>query len=762
MTASTFSASEKKENYDLLDKFPNSGRIFKIETHQSTEKKATKIVKGIIDSAITLATKESSETKSDEGKTENCPLHFYVLGCGEGELKNKRQVAELMNEITLKNNKKPDFIILLGDNFEETGVDSTHSKSFVEGFDKIYHENLEAIAGIPFFVVPGNHDHGFPVLYPLRVTGINNNLEKIASEVLHTYVDEKGMPEPKKINLFSQETLNLETMKKRGQTWNMPGRYYELQFDNKELFFIDTNTYVKEYIEYYLNGNKELNKQPAWLEHVAKNPETIKYLFMHHPLRTVGKRAFCSDIEEYLSHADIQLLIKNKIIDREDESYNEVIKRLLQKQGLNFDAVFAAHDHNMYHYNNQNEIKSLSESAKKTKLLRQIVAGGAGGGHHELQNRFLFEKNTHSFIKHRGFVSVQISGKPSEETLIDYYATPDAELYYGYRIKGHHLQYNLTETTPRKQKPDELGVKQLGELVMSTCNRYLTEFPPSVTAIPAPHVKKNWGFWPSYTYKVYDAVSLDAFFADDLKNHFKRFESNSFEESLNYVKYALLKCTESHKRDFFDKPELGDVFKAELMRRYALTFDQFLNSSSETLKRLFTTGRLSHVETKDYDVSLHKKADESWPKMGVVSAPHPGIFSTSKKSASIKPKPHLSHSADSHKKVKSKPLGRSNSLPKLTAIPLENLEPSHSPTQPMPIPTKAPQKKSGNLFSPTMKDQLGTSFSPQHITKTIVEFSSGSPETSFTATSSIYKDAISQEMSKIGSQEPDKTSRLQI
>lgn len=609
MASSTLDTStdSRTELNEKLDKFPNSGRIFKFPS--------------------------------------TAGLEFYVLGCGENDPQAKREVAELMNEIAKGNKKRPDFLIILGDNFQENGVDSVQSEAFSEGFDKVYHaKELEEICGIPCFVVPGNHDHGFPVLYPLRVTGINNNYEKIRSQIERTYADAKGAPDPQKQAAFSQDTLNPEEMKKRNQTWNMPGRYYGLTDDTKDLFFIDSNTYVKEYIEYYLKGNKDFNKQPAWLEHVAKNPEKLKYLFLHHSLHTVGKRAFLSDAEEYLSKEDIQLLKDNNIIDRLDESYNEMLRRILEKQGLKFDLVFAAHDHNMYHYNNQNEIKSqenvqpskqeaksaqspskaneiynelkteaskpsepetdklkqdeLKEPAskiagsKKATLLKQVVTGAAGGGkgnaQKKLQNRFVFEnddKSTQCFIKRRGFVRTRLPAKPGEDTLIDYYSVADPELKSLYGIGGHHIQFANDDPVPRKEAPDEKGVKELRELFLAARSKYITDNPPHANSFPIPHVKRDWGFWLSYSYRVNDQVPLDAFFADDVKNHFDRFERNTFEASIHYLIYAFSKS-----------PALAAVFfELPLFKEHKISLEQFSKKPIQDLQTLVLTGKMPEV-----------------------------------------------------------------------------------------------------------------------------------------------------------------------
>lgn len=610
MSTSTF-VEEKKEI--SLDKLANSGRIYKLETRQTSEQVASQTIEKMINAA--------SKSSSSQESKKTPPLNFYVLGCGEHNTDNKKIVAELMNEVARGTKKKPDFIVILGDNFEESGVKSSNSESFINGFDKVYHaKELEAISGIPCFVIPGNHDHGFPILYPFRVTGINNDYSKISHEVNHSYVDEKGVESPAKKELLGKNTLHTEQLRKAGQTWNMPGRYYALQYENNsELFFIDSNTYVKEYIEYILKGNKNLNGQPVWLEKFAKNPETLKLLFLHHSLHTIGKRSLISDLDDYLDNDDIDRLKKNNIIKAigtddkgntkyEELSYNEVLRRIMERQGLQFNAVFAAHDHAMYHFNNQDIIKRNSGSKKGilfTNPLLQVVAGGAGG---DLQNRYLFDKGTSSFIKHHGFVNVEVFPGKESEILFDYYSVINPHLYNDatpellktYGVKGHHLRFSSKTTKPLKEAPDEKGVKELSDIVISACDEYLQK--SQVTATIHKWVPTTGGL----TTRVSDWVPPDVFFADDLKNYFNRFETNALESCIRYLKFILLTSanivtkTETSKASLLsglltrfingsqNKPHsLANIFFEKLRKKYDINYEQFNSLPASILKNIF-------------------------------------------------------------------------------------------------------------------------------------------------------------------------------
>lgn len=590
----------EKDTLENLDKFPTSGQRFKLKKGLGAEHIAKSVLKDIISDASKIAEKKDSEPKSPDKVTppeelkessESSGFTFFALGCGEHDPASKKIVAELMNEIAEKDGKSPDFITLLGDNFEDVGP-TYHS--FSKGFDQVYHSrNLIWIAGIPFLVIPGNHDHGFPIyprpkeLNPFRITANNNNKDLIDLEVYHTYgADEKGALDPKRVELFKKGELDLAELKSKGQTWNMPGRYYAVELDDKrELFFIDSNTFAREYIEYYIKGNKKLNKQPFWLEQVAKNPETLKLLFLHHSLHTVGKRSGCFDLDEYLSKEEITLLVEQKLITEKESkeiSYNEVLRRIFKKLGLTFDLVFAAHDHSMYHYNNQNEVDP--EEKKGESLLRQVVAGGAGG---DLQNRYSFNESTQCFLKHHGFVKVTVPPKKDQPVIIDYYTVAKPELLK-LGIKGHHLRFSHNDVIPHKEAPDEAGVKELKELVISACKHYLKINPPSKNKFPVPFIelgKDSYIPFPGVTAKVIEQlVPDDPFYADDLQNHFNRYEANTFEASINYLKYALAKS-----------PALNEVFKLALQKSYNLTFQQFQEMSVGALKDSFLKPKISET-----------------------------------------------------------------------------------------------------------------------------------------------------------------------
>ena len=65
------------------------------------------------------------------------PLSFYVFGCaGDGKEKQK-ELAKMLQAISDESNR-PDFVVLLGDNFYDDGVDTCNDPAFNEKFHHLY------------------------------------------------------------------------------------------------------------------------------------------------------------------------------------------------------------------------------------------------------------------------------------------------------------------------------------------------------------------------------------------------------------------------------------------------------------------------------------------------------------------------------------------------------------------------------------------------------------------------------------------------
>jgi tartrate-resistant acid phosphatase type 5 len=83
-------------------------------------------------------------------------LVFFSLGDQGSGSKAQRQVAAAMEQEAVRNGK-PDFILLLGDNFYNNGVSTIFDPQWKDKFEEIY--SGLALEKTPFIAVLGNHDH---------------------------------------------------------------------------------------------------------------------------------------------------------------------------------------------------------------------------------------------------------------------------------------------------------------------------------------------------------------------------------------------------------------------------------------------------------------------------------------------------------------------------------------------------------------------------------------------------------------------------
>ncbi len=165
-------------------------------------------------------------------------LQFIALGdFGTGGL-GQRAVAFGMAG---KSRLDPvEFVLLLGDNFYEDGVESVDDKQFQSKFEGMY--NSPSLQ-VPFYVVLGNHDYRGNAEAQVEYTGLSKR-------------------------------------------WKMPARYYtftqtiddstEVQF-----FALDTNPIAA--------GDSQAAEQIAWLKsELDKSRARWKIVFGHHPLYSGG------------------------------------------------------------------------------------------------------------------------------------------------------------------------------------------------------------------------------------------------------------------------------------------------------------------------------------------------------------------------------------------------------------------------------------------------------------------------------------------
>ncbi len=403
---------------------------------------------------------------------------IFVLGCqGNGHISQK-DVAELMNRIAA--GKKPDFILFLGDNFYDHGVSSPTDPIFKKNFTDIYaNPALTHIAGIPCFPILGNHDENIHKLKkPWDSKGIKRGMFQVARSYLAETVTGIGNQIRKvfstqdKVKLYQQKNLDLASLPK----WNMPSRYYSLIAGNTQIFCIDSNTYVEDYLKYQaaLKFGKEIdpNNQAVWLEREvtkAKAAGRKVILASHHPILTPGKRSFESDTKLYLDSGTRVLFERvykdfydgKQTIKTNKESYNTLLHETFKMQWKNqqrqnkdftFDTIFAAHDHDLY---------SMSNKDKPDEFPVYEIVSGGGGGH--LQNLMKHDNHLGFFMKQNGFVRCeQFEGEFGEPTLKYHVYTTAA------RDQEHHLVFTEKSKEPIRNYQTLTDDEQ--KLVKSFCN----------------------------------------------------------------------------------------------------------------------------------------------------------------------------------------------------------------------------------------------------------------------------------------------------
>ena len=225
------------------------------------------------------------DTKSGRD-AEQSDLRFLIFGDWgrEGQF-HQTDVATQMGLAAAT--RKCRFIISVGDNFYDKGVQTATDSQWKSSFEGIYTASSLAV---PWYVILGNHDY-------------------------------KGRPE-----------AQLDYAKAHPD-WKMPARYFSAvepitKTENVEFFFIDTSPFVEEYqTKEEMRDeivSQDTNAQVAWLDQALSNSKaTWKIVIGHHPIFSGGSE-----------HGDQPELIRE-------------INPLLEKHGV--PAYFNGHDHDLQH-----------------------------------------------------------------------------------------------------------------------------------------------------------------------------------------------------------------------------------------------------------------------------------------------------------------------------------------------------------------------------------------------------------------------------
>jgi hypothetical protein len=182
-------------------------------------------------------------------------VKFIALGdAGKGN-EDQRRVAVAMRELCAQ--RGCDFVLMLGDNIYDAGVDSVTDSQWQTKFEEPYRD-----IDLPFYVALGNHDYGGKLI--IDAPGIGNEWDRGKIEVDYSQVSTK---------------------------WNMPDTHYTFTWNHVGFVVLDTNAIMW--------GNTVYGDQAAWLPQAMMDVAGKDWLFVagHHPYRSNGTHGNAGDYD---------------------------------------------------------------------------------------------------------------------------------------------------------------------------------------------------------------------------------------------------------------------------------------------------------------------------------------------------------------------------------------------------------------------------------------------------------------------------------
>ncbi|MBV9575271.1 MAG: metallophosphoesterase [Gammaproteobacteria bacterium] len=321
---------------------------------------------------VAEALKIAHETSPHDHNIINHPspqLRIFASGCGGPKA---REVLSALNEmVILHPERKPDVMVILGDNYYPDGLPSPDDVRVQEEFFNVFaDEKLTAIHDIPCLIILGNHDAGRSTetdIYSYFPNKAKNMLGSVITvptnplrfdeaelqQVAVTYLRAKN-PE-----IFNQKDIDYRHLPKHC----MLSRFDTYTFDSLRLFCLNTNTYAREFYEmlkaYACEEFADMTKSlAAWLEEKyaqAKNdgkaitnqamwlPEKYAKAILdelailyatHHAFFSCNKRYYSSgwDAHHYLT---TEMIVRLQVIlrlDPEDKALREKLKNIFTQE----------------------------------------------------------------------------------------------------------------------------------------------------------------------------------------------------------------------------------------------------------------------------------------------------------------------------------------------------------------------------------------------------------------------------------------------
>jgi hypothetical protein len=193
---------------------------------------------------------------TDAGPMPTEEVRFVAIGDqGEGN-EAQRAVAVAIRDHCAAHGC--DFVVLLGDNFYDSGVESVDDAQWNMKFEEPYRD-----IDLPFYAVLGNHDYGGD-LFGIETGGLGNEFMRGPIEVAYT---------------------------ERSDKWEMPATYYTVRRGSVGLIMLDTNS--------ILWANTTNGDQKAWWETAMTEVAGAEWVivFGHHPYRSNGRHGNAGSYE---------------------------------------------------------------------------------------------------------------------------------------------------------------------------------------------------------------------------------------------------------------------------------------------------------------------------------------------------------------------------------------------------------------------------------------------------------------------------------
>lgn len=306
------------------------------------------------DAAIGGNIDASTTPRPDAGRAVDDEVRFIAMGDTGTGSDSQHAIGSAI--ATLCAEKGCDMVLLLGDNFYDSGVNSVTDPLWESYFEEPY---ADVPADVPFYAVLGNHDYGGQLLGVGDLGGMGNEFHKGPIEVEYTDYSDK---------------------------WNMPATFYTLRFANVGFMMLDTNSIMWDDTT---NGDQE-----AWYAAARAELNDADWVLGagHHPYLSNGRHGNAGSYES-IEVADVAVPNPIPLLNGGD------VKDFFDTHVCGtIDMYFSGHDHNLQWVDEPDALCGAP-----------MIVSGAGAKTTDLE---LLQNNTlYAEASKEGFVYVVVKGK---------------------------------------------------------------------------------------------------------------------------------------------------------------------------------------------------------------------------------------------------------------------------------------------------------------------------------------------------------------